>query len=171
MKVFGFLFAYLFAYLAGVVKSCPPPFNAFRFADNQTLLEETMDQYDTNPELGWTHVINTGFPGSSSPLQVWPAGPDGIVYIKYCWADQVTKDRLASVVSRAWNSWSNAIGEAGPCYRRHRLGGFSEPPDFCYTDAAHSNWNPAVPGDTVMVWATVGSIRSSASLGYRANSW
>jgi hypothetical protein len=168
--MFIFLFAYLFAYLTSIAYSCPPPFNDFRFADNATLLQETVDQYETNPELGWTHVINT-WPGSSSPLQVWPSGSDGIVHIKYCWVDQITKDRLESVVSRAWNSWSMALGDAGPIHRKHRLGGLSEVSDFCFTDQTYSNWNPAVPYDTIAIMAIVGSYISTAITGYRPKLW
>jgi hypothetical protein len=175
MNMFIFLFSYLFAYLTSTTYSCPPPFNDFMFADNATLLQETIDQYETNPELGWTHVINNG-PGSSSPLQVWPTGSNGIVNIKYCFVDQIDKGRLHDIVSRAWYSWYVDLGDA-LVYHKHRVGGFSELMDengqslFCFTDQNRMYWNPVVPDDTIAISAFVGTYSSTATTGYRPRRW
>lgn len=106
-----------------VVYGCPPPFNDFQYANNDTLLLEKISQYKSGPQLGWAHVV-----GGTSPVKTWPANDQGIVSIPYCWADPWSRKNIDRKFKQAWLKWSVKIGSPS-AQSGHRLGGFREVTD------------------------------------------
>lgn len=162
---------YVLALLTLVVYGCPPPFNDFKYANNNTLLLEKIAQYTSDPQLGWAHVI-----GGTSPVKTWPANDKGIVNIPYCWADPWSKKKIDRKFQQAWLKWSVKIGSPS-AQSGHRLGGFREVTDkngepvFCYWDKSQKVWKKSIPDDTLVIRAVLNSHASSGSLGYTPKEW
>ncbi|KAF1926112.1 uncharacterized protein M421DRAFT_7334 [Didymella exigua CBS 183.55] len=76
---------------ATLAMSCISAFNDFKYADNATLLKETIAQYEANPAMGWAHLL-----GGTSPLKPWPKDESGLVNIRYCWPNLDTKAKLGN---------------------------------------------------------------------------
>ncbi len=106
-----------------MVLTCVPPFNDFIYSDNVTLLEQAIAQYDSNPAMGWAHVL-----GGTSPLTPCPKDESGLVNIQYCWPDQDIKRMLEAAIRGGWDMWHKLLGSGG-AEQGHHLEGFSE-----YTD-------------------------------------
>lgn len=162
---------HILSLLGLVAYGCPPPFNDFDYANNDTLLREKITQYKANPQLGWAHVI-----GGTSPVKTWPANQQGKVIIPYCWADAWSQKKFKRRFQQAWLRWSIKIGlpsaQSGHC-----LGGFQEVTDehgesvFCYGDEKHMLWKKSIPDDTLVIKAVLNSHASYASLGYTPKEW
>lgn len=162
---------YILTLLTLIARGCPPPFNDFRYANNDTLLREVIDQARSNPQLGWSHVI-----GGTSPVKTWPADQQGTVSIPYCWANDFSKKKFGRRFMQAWVKWSRMIGPPS-AQSGHRLGGFREVTDahggpiFCNRDDDQNFWEKSIPPDTLVIKAVLNSHGSSGSLGYKPNSW
>jgi hypothetical protein len=150
--------------------SCVPPFNDFRYIDNETLLHEAIAEYTSNPEGGWLNAMHTG-----SPIKPWPKDSAGISFIKFCYANEQARNRLSLILKVAWSKWYNKLGNAGQG-KGHRMGGFQETQEngaslFCFTDPSKQTWNPKVPADTMRLDTNDGTTESFASMGYRPAEW
>ncbi|KAF1849685.1 uncharacterized protein K460DRAFT_349848 [Cucurbitaria berberidis CBS 394.84] len=155
---------------AAISSTCMPPFNDMRYADNATLLQVTLDQYEANPTLGWAHVFD-----GESPLERWPANENGIVIINYCFLNQNVKDKLEGFMVKGWEAWRSKLGNAGPGYH-HRLGGFSVynkdgVTPFCFE--TNGRWNEKVPVGTLVVGLMLDPQDSGgeAVMGHRPSQW
>jgi hypothetical protein len=163
------IFLLSFFYL--VANCCMPPFNDFRYLDNATLLQEAIAKHQSNPKLGWVHVV-----GSESPVKPWPKSQYGRTVIPFCYGDQLTRDRLDSMRYEAWSRWYHAIRTAGPG-TGHHLAGFQETEDsggnsiYCFTDSENTLWNPRLPADALIIDITVDSYDTYAILGYQPREW
>lgn len=163
------VFLYLVAMLS-MVYGCPPLFNAFKYADNDTLLHQAISQYESNPALGWAHVI-----GGASPAEPWPTNDEGIVFIPYCFTDAWTTSKFEPHLLEAWKRWADKIGSPG-AQTGHRLGGFkkvqgTKGPILCFKDKKLKKWNKKLPHDTLTISAHLGTAGSSATMGYIPQSW
>tara|TARA_R110002003_G_scaffold46_15_gene3846 strand:+ start:2187 stop:2729 length:543 start_codon:yes stop_codon:yes gene_type:complete len=159
----------LLAALVLLTQACIPPFNNFRYADNTTLLQEAVTQHESNPAMGWSHILN-----GQGPAEHWPTGADGIVHIEYCFANPESKGALGGIIIRSSELWRGALGNAGPG-NEHRMGGFSEYSKNGNTPLCYKNgrWNDDVPVGTlvVMLFPKPQDGGGQASLGYRPSDW
>ncbi|KAL6707985.1 hypothetical protein ACN47E_003659 [Coniothyrium glycines] len=125
------------------------------------------------PAMGGMHRL-----GPNSPVQRWPTGPNGVVKIPFCYADDVSAIFLGPIFEGAQEIWRLAIGDPG-VLNGHRLGGFEEITvngghPYCYTTGAgHRQWNNMIPPDTLVVqgsWLPIDDIYdlrvTVATIGY-----
>jgi hypothetical protein len=73
----------LLSLLITLAHGCMPPFNDFRYAENDTLMREAIAQYKSNPEGGWLAVLENGSP------------------IKFCYADDYSKSKIGLIFVEA----------------------------------------------------------------------
>jgi hypothetical protein len=145
----------LLSLLITLAHGCMPPFNDFRYAENDTLMREAIAQYKSNPEGGWLAVLENG-----SPIKPWPKNDVGVSAIKFCYADDYPKSKTGLIFVEAWNKWYNVLGNAG-AGKGHRMGGFQETQEndesvYYFTDFARKIWNPKVLDDTLQINADPG---------------
>lgn len=122
-------------------------------------------------ERRWTDAVTD----INSVMKRWPRGADGFTTINFCWPEPIHRSRLYNLVMAGITVWMNAIGAAGQA-NRHSLVIQEHQPAYCYyaRDPNDPNapwiWNPAVPGDTLMIMIDdrVGS--ATASLGWHDES-
>lgn len=103
------LVAILLLSLMGLVASCPPPFNDFKYL-NTTLLGELREQYLYNKTIArrWVNAVTHPY----TPLKPWPADDDGITRIKYCYRSKEEKEHLKPWFDKGWEIWHKKIGDA-----------------------------------------------------------
>ena len=170
LNIINMWLALLVTGFAAIAGTCVPPFNDMRYADNTTLLQDTVDQYNANPALGWAHVL-----GGETPLERWPANDQGIVIINYCFINEDARTKLEPYMAQGWEAWRSKLGNAGPGHG-HRLGGFSVynkdgATPFCLND--NGSWNDKVPAGTLAVGFMLDprDFGGEAVMGHRPSEW
>ncbi|KAH7094348.1 hypothetical protein FB567DRAFT_585730 [Paraphoma chrysanthemicola] len=148
---------------------------AWRLAENDTLLDEIIAQHKANPHRCSAHVVG-GIGGSSSPVAAWPANNEGYTQIPVCYVNADIRDKISRIVNQAHQKWINKLGSAGAT-NGHRYSGLFETLDnngkgeLCYTDRQQTLWNRKVRSDSLRIDMVLRTQNTRATRGYLPREW
>ncbi|KAH7072075.1 hypothetical protein BKA63DRAFT_492723 [Paraphoma chrysanthemicola] len=105
---------------------------------------------------------------SRDKSRLWPKNQDGFNSVGYCFDNEASQNDLADVISKGWAVWYNKLRAPGPdsshaldFFRRFQTGG-----EWPYCHLPDGRWNPAFPGDTLVVKKAGIGAGTSATVGY-----